>query len=136
MVFFNCASSWSRTNDLILKRDLLYQLSYGRMSIKYQKNEGKSIKTGESVTSIFRQNFIWVPPRIKLKKRWDRFAYLPLHGRYTFRIFSHGYMLKNILKVLRFPHVSKIRESVTSIFLLKNLATLTRAVALRLSIPT
>ena len=27
----HCASSWDRTNDLILKRDLLYQLSYGRI---------------------------------------------------------------------------------------------------------
>jgi hypothetical protein len=31
VLFFNlrfCALSWDRTNDLILKRDLLYQLSY------------------------------------------------------------------------------------------------------------
>src|SRR3989344_6062293 len=33
-----CAPSWNRTNDLILKRDLLYQLSYGRITTQiYRK---------------------------------------------------------------------------------------------------
>ncbi len=32
--FRSCASSWIRTNDLILKRDLLYQLSYRRSLTK------------------------------------------------------------------------------------------------------
>ena len=36
-VFLSCAPSWNRTNDLILKRDLLYQLSYGRI-IKLRVN--------------------------------------------------------------------------------------------------
>ncbi len=30
----SCASGWDRTNDLVLKRDLLYQLSYGRKYLK------------------------------------------------------------------------------------------------------
>ncbi len=29
-IFFSCAPSWNRTNDPLLKRQVLYRLSYGR----------------------------------------------------------------------------------------------------------
>ena len=37
-----CAPSRDRTYDLILKRDLLYQLSYGRLVTKYIGNKAKN----------------------------------------------------------------------------------------------
>ena len=33
--------TWARTRDLILKRDLLYQLSYGRAPLLYNTNSVK-----------------------------------------------------------------------------------------------
>jgi hypothetical protein len=40
--------------------------------------------------------------------------FLSLQELYTFRIFSHGYMLKNILKVFRIPHATEIVQSLLS----------------------
>src|SRR3989344_3666591 len=61
-----CAPGWDRTNDLILKRDLLYRLSYGRIffnltSCDNIRNMPKNQGNQENKGNIFKLHSPWEP---------------------------------------------------------------------------